>query len=244
MVWLYETARRDGKLPGVRVILGEIQPLLRALVGATLCVLVLLVVSTAFFGFAHSWADWAHKIALHSVKPNVNHVGLRTLFQFSPSGTLRALSQTGGDWSVEQVATLRARRPLYVLAMLAFTALALLAARRRDLRQAALIGMMMIPIYFYPSNYYLHYVFVLPLLIDYSEEPRQRALWGLVSFTMLVVCVTEYWGFDAHGVDERYVQWSWGALVGYVVIFGALVRDAWPKGEGAGREVTEGSAAS
>lgn len=238
LVWLYEAARDGGKLPGLRAILGETRSLVRTLVGATLCVLVLFVVSTALFGFAHSWADWAHKIALHSVKPNVNHVGLRTLFQFSPSGTLRALGQTGGDWSVEQVATLRARRPLYVLAMLAFTALALLAARRRDLRQAALIGMMMIPIYFYPSNYYLHYVFVLPLLIDYSEEPRQRALWGLVSFVVLAVCVSEYWGFDARGVDERYVQWSWGALIGYLVIFVALARDAWPRDEVPAPEVT------
>jgi peptidoglycan/LPS O-acetylase OafA/YrhL len=86
---------------------------------------------------------------------------------------------------------------------------------------------MMIPIYFYPSNYYLHYVFVLPLMIDYSEEnEKKRQLWGLVSFVLLVVCVSEYWGFDARGVDERYAQWSVGALIGFLVIFIALARDA------------------
>ena len=87
----------------------------------------------------------------------------------------------------------------------------------------------MIPIYFYPSNYYLHYVFVLPLLMDYTEEPRQRKLWGLVSFVVLAVCVSEYWGFENVGVDERYAQWSVGALLGYLAILMALARDAWPR---------------
>ena len=115
---------------------------------------------------------------------------------------------------------------IHYAAVAAFTALAFVGARKRDLRQAALIGMMLIPIYFYPSNYYLHYVFVLPLLFDYSEEPRQRQLWGLVSFVILGVCVSEYWGFEDVGVDERYAQWSVGVLIGFTVIFVALARDA------------------
>jgi hypothetical protein len=221
-----DTVKRSGHAPDLQSIVREARPLLFTLAGAAGCVLVLFGLSTATFGFAHSWADWAHKISLHSVTPNVNHVGLRTLFQFSPSKTLHALSGTGEDWSVEQVRTLASRRPLYYAAVAAFTALAFVGARKRDLRQAALIGMMLIPIYFYPSNYYLHYVFVLPLLFDYSEEPRQRQLWGLVSFVILGVCVSEYWGFEDVGVDERYAQWSVGVLIGFTVIFVALARDA------------------
>ena len=30
------------------------------------------------------------------------------------------------------------------------------------------------------------------------------------------------------GVDERYAQWSWGVLIGYLVILVAMARDAWP----------------
>ena len=187
---------RAGNRPSLREFFAEARPLVRALVGATACVAVLFTLSTARFGFEHSWGDWSHKIALHSVQPNVNHVGLRTLIQFDPSKTIRALSQTGGDWSWEQSETFVRRRPLYILVIALFTVLALAGARGRDLRQAALIGMMMIPIYFYASNYYLHYVFVLPLLIDYSEDNRrQRLLWGLVSTVVLLICVSEYWGF-------------------------------------------------
>ncbi len=210
-------------------MLREARPLLRTLAGAAGCVFVLFLASAAAFGLHHSWGDWSHKITLHSVSPNVNHVGLRTLFQFDPSKTIRALSQTGGDWSLEQTRTFLVRRPLYVLAVLGFTLLALAASRGRDLRQAALIGMMMIPIYFYPSNYYLHYVFVLPLMMDYSEQPRARAMWGLVSFVVLAINVSEYWGFGSLGVDERYAQWSWGVLVGFLVILVALLREAWPE---------------
>jgi hypothetical protein len=95
------------------------------------------------------------------------------------------------------------------------------------LRHAALVGLMMIPIYFYPSNYYLHYVFVLPLLIDYSlEDKEQRQLWGLVSVVLCAVSVSEYWGFEGINVDERYAQWSVGVLLGYAIILVALARDA------------------
>ena len=209
----------------------EAKPLLAALAGAAACVGVLFVLSTLTFGFRHSWLDWAHKITLHSVTPNVNHVGLRTLIQFDPSKTIRALGQTGGDWSYEQSRTFLRRRPLYVIAIVAFTLLSLAAARGRDLRQAALIGMMMIPIYFYPSNYYLHYVFVLPLMMDYSEEPIERKRWGLVSFVVLAICVSEYWGFENVGVDERYAQWSVGVLLGYLVILVAMARESWAQHE-------------
>jgi len=228
LVVIYDRSRakRPLDLPS---LLADAQPVLRALGGATVCVAISFVLSTLRFGFSHSWLDWAHKITLHSVTPNVNHVGLRTLIQFDTSKTIRALSQTGGDWSVEQSRTFLSRRPLYVLAIIAFTVLSLAAARGRDLRQAALIGMMMIPVYFYPSNYYLHYVFVLPLMMDYSEEPAARKRWGLVSIVVLLICVSEYWGFGSVGVDERYAQWSWGVLIGYLVILVAMAREAWPE---------------
>jgi hypothetical protein len=209
----------------------DAKPLLRALAGASACVGILFVLSTLTFGFHHSWVDWAHKITMHSTSPNVNHVGLRTLIQFDPSKTIRALSQTGGDWSLEQSRTFLKRRPLYVIAIMAFTLLSLAAARGRDLRQAALIGMMMIPIYFYPSNYYLHYVFVLPMMMDYSEEPVARKRWALVSFVVLAICVSEYWGFADVGVDERYAQWSVGVLVGYLVILVAMAREGWAQAQ-------------
>jgi hypothetical protein len=224
--WVYETYKREGKIPELKRILEEHRPTLRAIAGAAACVFVCFFVSGFFFGFHHSWVDWAHKITMHSSKPNVNHVGLRTLIQYSPSKTLNALNGTGLDWGVEQVHTLIARKPLYGLAILVYSVLAVGALRGKDLRQASLIGLMMIPIYFYPSNYYLHYVFVLPLLVDYSEEKKQRELWGLIGVVMCAVSVSEYWGFEGVNVDERYAQWSVGVLLGYLAILYALFRDA------------------
>ena len=230
IVFVYEQSRAKRPIDFVR-LREDAKPMLRALGGAAACVGILFVLSTLTFGFRHSWVDWAHKITLHSTSPNVNHVGLRTLIQFDPSKTIRALSQTGGDWSLEQSRTFLKRRPLYIIAIAAFTLLSLAAARGRDLRQAALIGMMMIPIYFYPSNYYLHYVFVLPLMMDYSEEPAARKRWALVSFVVLAICVSEYWGFADVGVDERYAQWSVGVLIGYLVILVAMAREGWAEAQ-------------
>lgn len=229
--WVWEERKKRGSLPPLRELLVAQRPLVRALAGALGCVLVLFLLSGARFGFSHAWGDWARKIGMHAVQPNINHVGLRTLFQYDPSRTLRALSHGGGgDWAMLQLKTLHGRRFLYFLAIGAITALAFAATRRRDLRQAALIGMMMIPIYFYASNYYLHYVFVLPLLVDYPKESGEGKMpWTLISVVLLAVSVSEYWGFDAGGVDERYAHWSWTLLVGYVVILAALARDAWPE---------------
>lgn len=229
LFWAWEIREQEGKLPDVRRILDAQRPLFRALGGAVACVLVLFVASGGRFGFAHAWGEWAHKIGMHAVQPNINHVGLRTLFQYDPSKTLRALSVTGGDWSTLQLETLRARRPIYFVTIALISMLAIAAARGRDLRQASLLGMMLIPVYFYASNYYLHYVFILPLLVDYPRDQEGRKLWALIAVVLLAVSVSEYWGFDARGVDERYAQWSWGILIGYLVIFGALARDAWPE---------------
>lgn len=234
LFWVIDRVQQDRKLPKLGEFLETQRGFVRAFVGATVCVVVLLVLSSAMFGFSHSWGAWSHKIALHSVQPNVNHVGLRTLFQYHPARTLNALGRTGGDWSLEQMRTFHARRPLFFAAVVFFSLLAFAAARGRDLRQVALIGMMMIPIYFYPSNYYLHYVFVLPLLVDYSEEnEKQRHLWGAIGVILLAMCVSEYWGFGDVGVDERYVQWSVGLLVGYLAILILLARDAMPSPEAA-----------
>jgi hypothetical protein len=143
---------------------------------------------------------------------------------------LNALGRTGGDWSLEQMRTFHERKPLYFAMVVLFSLLAFAAARGRDLRQVALIGMMMIPIYFYPSNYYLHYVFVLPLMVDYTEDDeKQRWLWGAIGVILLGMCVSEYWGFGDVNVDERYVQWSVGLLVGYLAILVLLARDAVPR---------------
>src|SRR5262249_17447685 len=119
--WLWETRKREGKLPSVSRILERERPLLVTVAAAAVTVARLVAVSAARFGFAHSWGDWSQKISLHSVKPNVNHVGLRTLIQYSPSKSLRGLARTGGDWSVEQVRTFHDRKPLYFLCIVAIT---------------------------------------------------------------------------------------------------------------------------
>jgi hypothetical protein len=58
---------------------------------------------------------------------------------------------------------------------------------------------------------------------------------------MLAVCVSEYWGFADIGVDERYVEWSVGALLGYLLILVALAWDAnRPPHDGAAAPATPG----
>ena len=222
LVWVAERLRTDRRLPSLKEIVEEHRPLLRATAGALACVAVLTVSSGAFFGFKHSWGTWMHKIGMHSVKPNVNHVGLRTVIAYDSKKTLGALATTGGDWSIEQMRTYRKRMPLFIACAIAYTALAVAACRRRRLEQAALFGLMLIPIWLYPSNYYLHYVFVLPLLVDPRTEDKR--LWALLCAVLLGMSFAEYFGFSTRGIDERYAEWSISALVGFLVVFAAF---AW-----------------
>jgi len=71
------------------------------------------------------------------------------------------------------------------LSMLFYVVLAFVACRRVRLSDAAVIGTMMIPVFFYPSNYYLHILFIWPLLLAaWSTRDGDRS-WSLIAATVL-----------------------------------------------------------
>jgi hypothetical protein len=71
------------------------------------------------------------------------------------------------------------------------------AARRRRIDQAAVLGMILVPVVLYPANYYIHFVFLLPLLAterrptDVDPSPVSRLDAG-VWLTLTVMCAAQY----------------------------------------------------
>jgi hypothetical protein len=222
--WLAEQLIRHKKIPSREALRNMLQPALRSTLGAVLCVAILVVLPISLFSYSGSWGVWLDKITMHSAKWNVNHVGLRTLCAYDPDLVARKVIQRKQaepwiDWQKTQTDTFNARKPAYFTFMALFTLLALLAARSRRPDQAALIGLLLIPIFFYPANYYLHYIFLLPLIVD--DKPDNPRLWGWNTISLLALCFLQY--FTIHlWTDERFTYQSWMLLTCYLAMLAPL----------------------
>jgi hypothetical protein len=204
------------------------RPALRAFTGAALCVVTLVAVTSAMFGFRDSWIAWKEKIEIHATGPSTNNVGLRNVLAFNPDLSAKSLAQhprvgPWNDWEYSQRATFASRRPLFYAILLVATALALLACRGRSLEEVSLIGLLLIPFYFYPSNYYCHFVFLLPLAVVRPRLDRDRTF-AVVFLVLAAMCVGQSFTLAEGWTDLRYTYQSFLLLIGFGIILGWL---AW-----------------
>jgi hypothetical protein len=221
--WL---ARR--KLPTVAEWRAGQRPALRAFTAAAICVLVLVAATSALFGVRGSWIAWKEKIEVHATGPSTNNVGLRNVLAFSPDLSIKALTEhhragPWGDWGYAQRMTFAARRPLFYAILLLATALALIACRGRTLEEASLIGLLLIPFYFYPSNYYCHFVFLLPMAVVRPQLDRDKTF-AFVFIVLAAMCIGQYFSLAEGWTDMRYTYQSFILLIGFGLI---LVLLAW-----------------
>jgi hypothetical protein len=201
-------------------------------------VVVLVGVSSALFGFSGSWGTWTRKIVMHAEQPNSNHVGVRNLVAFSPDTVARKAAdekrlEPWSAWQDTQRENFARRKPVFYLAVLVFLGAALVACRRMRLDQAAVTGLMMVPVFFYPANYYCHYVFLIPLLATNSEDGPSaaeaqggRTLFSWVSALILVMGVVQVPTLS-NWTDVVYTYQSVILLGAFALILLALARRGW-----------------
>lgn len=194
----------------------ELAPLLRVGLAAFAVVVALGALSTSQFGFDESWGAWSRKISMHAKVPSVNHLGLEALVSFDPDNLSHRLRERGEDpglWRTLTAQTMKDRRWITLTGMALYTWLALLACRRLRPADGAVIGTMLIPIYFYPSNYYLHILFIWPLMLaGHRSEGRERA-WTWVGLAVLVACAVQSLGWLIPGNYGQFLFWSGVLLV-------------------------------
>jgi hypothetical protein len=224
-----EAARKARGLPRLAAVEGA-KPFLRAVAGGLGAVALFVGLSSAVYGYQESWGAWFEKIGIHKDKPNVNHIGIRTLVSYEPEHVARKVilpdhPEPWTRWQETQLAAYEARAPLRYAVILGWLALALVAARRKSLEQAALLGMMLIPVLLYPANYYYHHILVLPLLAFRSEERDEGEpgrLFSLVSIYLLAVCALQY--FTLGGWSDEVYTWQAFLLFGaYLAIFATVI---------------------
>ena len=216
--WMRDYRERHGRWPSLARWRARQSGLLRVLLGATVCGCGWLVLSMSVLG-VDAWTAWMHKISLLAQGPHVNHVSLRALLSFSPDNTVAALSTappgTPG-WSDLQLAVLRSRMWLYAALIAAFLLGVVNLARKQRLEHAALLGLLLVPVLFNPSNYYVHLVFLLPLLAlerqaERKDPPRRphvdrhgAGIW----LVLLGLCALQYFTVLTPEVDLHFVYAS------------------------------------
>jgi len=182
--YVYDFWRAHRRLPRRSEFVATQRPFLLALAGAAGCVVFCFLFSSLLFSF-DAWLEWVAKVRLLDRDPHVNHVSLRAL-----------VAGSGGL----QPTILRARWPLFATGIALHVVALGWAARGKSLDQAAILGSLLIPIVFNPANYYIHYVFVVPLLaIEVGRRQRSAdapplglhdaAIWGC----LLAMCAGQYW---------------------------------------------------
>ena len=203
-----------------RTPFAELSPLLGVGAGAVAIVVALGVLSASTFGFDESWGAWSRKISMHANVPSVNHVGLEALVSFDPDNLSHNLRKRGEDpelWRTLTAQTMKDRRLITFAGMAVYTWLALLACRRLRPSDGAVIGTMLIPIYLYPSNYYLHVLFIWPLMLARRQGDGRERGWTLVALTVLIACAVQSFGWLIPGNYGQFLFWS-GVLLAAIAV--------------------------
>ncbi|HEV8551404.1 MAG TPA: discoidin domain-containing protein [Polyangiaceae bacterium] len=168
-------------LPPLRALLERERATVRTLLGAAAAILVTFLLSSAILSPA-SWPDCLHKISQLSADNHPASIALRSLI---------------GGWEDTQASTIRNRLPLFIAASALYVGLVGLAAHRRRIDQAALLGMVLVPVLLYPANYYIHFVFLLPMLATErtptEDDPKPAERWDAgVWLVLLFMCAGQY----------------------------------------------------
>jgi hypothetical protein len=156
---------------------------LRIAVGAVGCVIILVVVSSLVLS-PTAWADWLHKVSMLDRSGSMNEISLRAL-----------VAGNGNDRDT----ILTVLWPIRVIGIGITIAAVVAATRRRPPHQAALLGLLLVPVLFNPSNYYLHFVCLLPLLADEQVSSEGTGQWWISSrgaatlSILLLLCAAQYW---------------------------------------------------
>jgi hypothetical protein len=198
----------------------------RLLASALVTSLLLIGLSCLLFGFEPAWIGWFHRIEVHTEDANTNHLGVRTVTAFDPdlvSGAIahRGVADPWAEWQRTQLETYQHHAPAAFALRAVFVLLCLLACRNARPEQAALIGLLLIPIFSYPANYYCHYVYLLPLLA--VGRPAWLGAW--IEAVLVLMCVLEYFTLD-NMVDVRFFWESVILLAGFGAVLVPLVVDA------------------
>lgn len=213
--WIAEYAWKRRRLPRLRVLLQNNVASVRVLAGAALAMAILFVFSLLILP-EDSWREWYSKVTQLQAEPHPATAGWRTLL---------------GGSTHEQSAVLRSRLPVFIGVLVGYLGLAIVAARRKRPEEAALLGLMLLPVVFTPAIYYIHVLFLFPLVVS---ERRPLALdrsplsttGALVWLVLLGLCAAQYPTVAVADFPLHFYLANTLLLVATAALLAILARDA------------------
>jgi hypothetical protein len=220
---LLQTVVKERRLPPLGDLLARERGTVRMLLGAGATVAITFAISAAVLSPA-AWPDCLKKISQLASDSHPASIALRSLI---------------GGWEDNQANVIRNRMPLFVTAIALYVGLVVLAARRRRMEQGALLGMILVPVLTYPANYYIHFIFLLPMLAtetrpDSPAAPPVSLVDGGVWLTLLFMCAAQYFTVMVSDLALHFYFETVVLFTTVTILLVLLVKDdlvAWAKAE-------------
>ncbi|MGH8530990.1 MAG: hypothetical protein ACRETN_14285 [Nevskiales bacterium] len=230
LLWWGLQQLRARRCPAWESLWQEQATTIRTGLGAVATVIALVAASSALFGWQGAWGNWLEKIEIHATGPSINNVGLRNVMSYDPALAAKHVLRRDHpepwvEWQRTQQQTYAARRPLTYTIIAGVLLLAAFACRGREVHQVTLIGLLTIPFLFYPSNYYCHFIFLLPLALADAQTPARTFGWGIA--VLCALCVGQYFSLFEHWSDLRYTWQSFMLLAACLLILLPLAWQGW-----------------
>lgn len=220
--WVAESWWLTRRLPRPKELFAAQKPTVLVAAGAAATFVAVVVVTSILLG-PKAWTDWAYKVSLINSEIHANPVCLKTVFAGNDEARWRLLDS---------------RALIYWLAVVFYLGSVAIVARKKRLEQAAMLGLIGLPVLMMPANYYLHVVCLFPLIANFrpaaENEPPHDApdTWSVI--LLLGVCALQYY---ATRITDLGMHFYWSAmllmialaamLIGWVRRDGQAVLDAW-----------------
>ncbi|CAK0750389.1 putative Discoidin domain-containing protein [Gammaproteobacteria bacterium] len=201
--WIFEYFIENKKLPEIHLIYKNNIAIFNVFFGATIIIGILFFLSSLIVGFS-SWSIWWEKVHLLQDEPHANHFGVKSLI---------------AGWDINQAEILKSRIIYYYSLVIALIALITIAIQKKNIEIAAILGLLITWILYYPQNYYIHFIIFLPLLIDTSksqaiEEMSIEKL--LIWLSLLLLCVLQYYAVPIKDLGQHF-------FLSNIYLFGTVV---------------------
>ena len=233
LAWAYQFYIDEERLPRWADIQEAQESVIKVARAAAITVGAALVLTTIFLG-ASCWPQWWHKVNLLERDPHTNHESLRMFLSFDLTAVPQALfgNEPQLDWGQGLMRNWEAHQPLFVLLVAISIIAVFAAARRRRPHQAAILGLILVPVLLSPANYYCHAFFLLSLVVvarerSTSGKPRihpisKRDAW--IWAVLLGLCVAQYRTVLVNDLGLHFLMSGTFMLTAYAVILVLLLR--------------------
>lgn len=238
MAWAYQFYKEEERWPRWSDIREVQWPVVQVARAAAITVGSAVALSALFLG-PSSWPQWWHKVNLLERDPHTNHESLRMFLSFDPLAVPQALfgDEPQLDWGQGLLRNWEGHLPVFVL-LVALTLIAVFAAaRRRRPYQAAVLGLILVPVILSPANYYVHSFFLLSLVAVARErsatgKPRlfpisHRDAW--IWAVLLGLCVAQYRTVLVNDLGLHFLMSGTFMLISYAAILVLLLRKRRPR---------------